>query len=33
MFLHLAAAGSDVDKRGGVWSGSLLIENMTIAGE
>jgi PmbA protein len=33
MFLHLLAAGSDVDKRGGLWSGALLIENMTVAGE
>ncbi len=33
MYLHLIAAGGDVDKRGGIWSGSLLIDNMTVAGE
>lgn len=33
MYLHLVAAGGDVDRRHGIWSGSLLIENMTVAGE
>ncbi|MDX2164756.1 MAG: metalloprotease PmbA [Gammaproteobacteria bacterium] len=33
MFLNLVAAGNDVDKRGSIWSGSLLIEQMTVAGE
>lgn len=33
MFLNLAAVGNDVDKRGNIWSGSLLIESMTVAGE
>lgn len=33
MYLHLIAVGGDVDKRNNIWSGSLLIENMTVAGE
>ena len=33
MFRHLAAVGTDVDTRGNVRTGSVLIENMTIAGE
>lgn len=33
MLLNLIAVGSDIDKRGNVWSGSILIENMTVAGE
>ena len=33
IFLNLVAAGNDVDKRGSIWSGSLLIEQMTVAGE
>lgn len=32
MFKNVAAVGSDVDTRGGVRTGSLLIEGMTIAG-
>jgi len=32
MFRHLAAVGSDVDRRGNIRTGSILIENMTIAG-
>ncbi|MEK7207763.1 MAG: metalloprotease PmbA [Pseudomonadota bacterium] len=32
MFLHLAAVGSDVDRRGNIRTGSILIENMTVAG-
>jgi PmbA protein len=32
MFLHLSEAGSDVDVRGNIRSGSLLIEDMTLAG-
>jgi len=32
MFLHLAAVGSDVDLRGNIRTGSILIENMTLAG-
>jgi PmbA protein len=33
MFAHVVAVGNDVDKRGGVRTGSILIEKMTIAGE
>lgn len=33
MFLHLAAVGNDIDARGNIRTGSILIENMTIAGE
>lgn len=33
MFRHLIAVGSDVDRRGNIQSGSLLIEKMIIAGE
>lgn len=33
MFMHLVAVGSDVDRRKSIYTGSLLIENMTIAGE
>ena len=33
MFLNIVAIGNDIDKRGNIWSGSLLIENMTIAGD
>lgn len=33
MFANIAAAGSDLDYRGGIRCGSLLIEGMTIAGE
>jgi PmbA protein len=33
MFLRFQAVGNDVDKRGNIRSGSILIERMTIAGE
>lgn len=33
MFMHLIAVGNDVDRRGNIQSGSLLIEKMIIAGE
>jgi PmbA protein len=33
MFMHIAEVGNDVDTRGNVRTGSILIENMTIAGE
>ncbi len=33
LFMGLAAVGNDVDRRGNVRSGSLLIERMTIAGQ
>jgi PmbA protein len=33
MFKQIVAVGSDVDKRGGIRTGSVLIEQMTIAGE
>jgi PmbA protein len=33
MFLGLAAVGDDIDTRGGVRVGSILVEEMTIAGE
>jgi PmbA protein len=33
MFMNLVAAGNDVDRRGSLWSGALLIDNMTVAGE
>ena len=33
MFLGLAAAGDDIDARGGVRVGSILVQEMTIAGE
>ncbi|MFL6549860.1 MAG: metalloprotease PmbA [Povalibacter sp.] len=33
MFKQIVAVGSDVDARGGVRTGSILIERMTIAGE
>jgi PmbA protein len=32
MFLNVVAVGNDVDKRGGTWSGSVLVEQMTVAG-
>ena len=32
MFAHLVAVGSDIDRRGGIHTGSLLIEEMTLAG-
>ena len=33
MFEQIVAVGSDVDTRGGIRTGSVLIEQMTIAGE
>ncbi len=33
MFTGIRALGSDVDKRGGIHCGSLLLERMTVAGE
>ena len=33
MFLGLQAVGNDIDKRGNIRSGSILIERMTVAGE
>ncbi len=33
MFLHLLAVGNDVERRGNIQTGSLLIEKMIIAGE
>lgn len=33
MFLQLVAIGNDVDRRGNIQTGSILIGNMTIAGE
>ncbi len=32
MFRRIVAVGSDVDTRGNIRSGSILIENMTVAG-
>jgi PmbA protein len=32
MFMNVVAVGNDVDKRGGTWSGSVLVEQMTVAG-
>lgn len=32
MFLNIVAVGNDVDRRGGTWSGSVLVEKMTVAG-
>jgi len=33
MFLGIAAVGNDIDQRGNIRCGSLLIERMTVAGE
>jgi PmbA protein len=33
MFQQVVAVGNDVDARGGIRTGSVLIEQMTIAGE
>ena len=33
MFLGLAAVGDDIDARGGVRVGSILVQEMTIAGD
>jgi PmbA protein len=32
IFRRIKAVGSDVDTRGNIRSGSILIENMTVAG-
>ena len=32
MFRHIVAVGSDVDARGGIRTGSILLESMTVAG-
>ena len=32
MFRNIAAIGSDVDRRGGIYTGSILIEDLSIAG-
>lgn len=32
MFANILAIGSDVDKRANIWTGSVLLANMTIAG-
>lgn len=32
MFKHIVAVGSDVDARGGIRTGSILLESMTVAG-
>lgn len=32
MFMGIAEIGTDVDRRGNVWTGSILIDNMTIGG-
>ncbi len=32
MFRNICALGNDVDKRGNIHTGSLLIEQMTVAG-
>jgi PmbA protein len=33
MYKHIVAVGSDVDRRGSIQTGSVLVEQMTIAGE
>lgn len=33
MYLHLIEVGADVDKRGNIQTGSILLENMMIAGD
>jgi PmbA protein len=33
MYRNIVALGSDIDVRGGVRIGSMLLEQMTIAGE
>jgi len=32
LFRRIVAVGSDVDRRGNIQSGSILIESMTVAG-
>ena len=33
MFQNIVSIGNDVDNRGNIKTGSVLIDNMTIAGE
>lgn len=33
MFMHIIETGNDIDRRGNVQTGSILIENMMVAGE
>jgi len=33
MFRRVVAVGSDIDRRGSILTGSILIERMTVAGE
>jgi len=33
MYQHIVDVGSDIDVRGGIRTGSILIEEMTIAGD
>lgn len=33
MFMHIAAIGSDVDRRGNIHTGSILVDGMSIAGD
>jgi PmbA protein len=33
MYSRIVAVGDDVDTRGGIRAGSILLEEMTIAGE
>jgi PmbA protein len=33
MFMGIAAVGDDIDTRGGIRVGSILIDEMTIAGD
>jgi PmbA protein len=33
MFQHILAVGNDIDYRGNIRTGSILIEEMAIAGE
>ncbi|TLY59620.1 MAG: metalloprotease PmbA, partial [Gammaproteobacteria bacterium] len=33
MYRHIVALGDDVDVRGGIRTGSLLLDEMTVAGE
>jgi PmbA protein len=33
MYRHVVDVGSDIDVRGGIRTGSILVEEMTIAGD
>jgi PmbA protein len=33
MFANIGAVGDDIDTRGGIRAGSILLKEMTIAGE